>query len=97
MPSEPGDPRICQLGYRPSCLDVDLLTQAEWEDILEGEGPGVFRKRPAACPTWLGLGSPPPPEPKGQVNITWKLSWERLITSMLHDEASPFLEFILAN
>lgn len=36
VPPEPGDPRICQLGYRPFCLDVDLPTQAEWEGYIGG-------------------------------------------------------------
>lgn len=54
-------------------------------------GLGLSRKRPATCPTLLGLESPPPPEPEGQVNIMWRLSWEHLIISVLHAEAFPDL------
>lgn len=58
---------------------------------------GLSGKRPAACPFLLRLESPHSPEPEGQVNIMWKLSWEHLIISVHHAEAAPFLEFILAN
>lgn len=96
MPSQP--PQDLPAGVQAILFGMLISPlRLSGKDILEGEGPGLFRKRPAACPTRLGLGSPPPPEPEGQVNIMWKLSWECLITSMLHDEASPFLEFILAN
>lgn len=67
------------------------------EGILEGEGPGALQEETSclSCSARAWVPSAPRAREAGKHHVD--AVWEHLITSVLHHEAFPFLEFILAN